>query len=207
MELSMRELNELIYCIDVARKHGQLLGTTVADKLAVRLRDELDARLEMELWDNTLLDGLDNESFTLSEKDAEVFFNGIQNPSELNQKLKAAAERYSNEVRAKHIHIEEDLFKQLLSKVEKPKKERGWIVQKMLDYVDGRGAVSYGELEDYYRFITNGSNSFSHCLINLKVPYKNRKTQRYLAKEGRRGSNAKWVVKVANPSNWVVVND
>jgi hypothetical protein len=26
-----------------------------------------------------------------------------------------------------------------------------------------------------------------------------------LVKEGRRGSNAKWVVKIANPSNWVVV--
>jgi hypothetical protein len=76
----------------------------------------------------------------------------------------------------------------------------------MLDYVDGRGAVSHGELEDYYKFITK-SNSFSHCLINLKVPYKNRPTQRYLVKEGKKGSNAKWVVKVANPSNWIVVND
>ena len=177
MELSMRELNELIYCIDVARKHGQLLGTTVADKLAVRLRDELDARLEMELWDNTLLDGLDNESFTLSEKDAEVFFNGIQNPPKPNEKLKKAV------------------------------KERGWIVQAMLDYVDTMGARTHGQMENYYKFITNGSNSFSHCLINLRTPYKNRKTQRYLAKEGRKGSNAKWVVKTANIHNWVVVND
>jgi hypothetical protein len=129
----------------------------------------------------------------------------ITSESLLN-KLKGAAERYSDEVRVKHIHIEEDSFKQLLSKVEKPKKDRGWIVQKMLDYVDGRGAVSHGELEDYYKFITK-SNSFSHCLINLRTPYKNRKTQRYLAKEGKKGSNAKWVVKVANPSNWIVVND
>jgi hypothetical protein len=186
MELSMRELNELIYCIDVARKHGQLLGTTVADTLAVRLRDELDKRLEMELWDNTLLDGLDDLPM---------------------DKLKGAAERYSNGVRVKHIHIEEDSFKQLLSKVEKPTKERGWIVQAMLDYVDTMGARTHKQMEEYYKFITNGSNSFSHCLINLKVPYKNRPTQRYLVKEGRRGSNAKWVVKVANPANWVVVND
>jgi hypothetical protein len=42
-------------------------------------------------------------------------------------------------------------------------------------------------------------------LKNLRIPYKNRKTQRYLAKEGKIGSNAKWVVKVANPSNWVVI--
>ena len=168
MELSIRELNELIYCIDVARKHGQLLGTTVADTLAVKLRDELDERLK---------------------------------PDYLTESLKQAAKRYSDEVRVKHIHIEEDAFKKVLQS-----KERGWIVQKMLDYVDYCGAVSHTQLENYYKAITN-SNSFSHCLINLRVPYKNRKTQRYLAKEGKRGSNAKYVVKVANPSNWVVVND
>ena len=174
MELSIRELNELIYCIGIARMHGQLLGTSVADKLEVKLRDELDRRLE---WD---LSG--------------------------NESLKQAAKRYSDEVRVKHIHIEEDTFTKLLNKIEEPKKERGWIVQKMLDYVDYCGAVSHTQLENYYKAITK-SNSFSHCLINLRIPYKNRKTQRYLAKEGKRGSNAKYVVKVANPSNWVVVND
>ena len=46
MELSMRELNELIYCIEIARKYGELLGTTTADKLEVRLLDELNKRLE-----------------------------------------------------------------------------------------------------------------------------------------------------------------
>jgi hypothetical protein len=143
----------------------------------------------------------------LSEKDAEVFFNEIQNPSELNQKLKAAAERYSDAVRMKHIHIEEDAFKKVLSKSEKPIKERGWIVQAMLDYVDTMGARTHKQMEEYYKFITNGSNSFSHCLINLRTPYKNRKTQRYLAKEGKSGSNAKWIVKVANPSNWIIVKD
>ena len=49
MELSIRELNELIYCIGIARMHGQLLGTSVADNLEVALRDELDKRLEMDL--------------------------------------------------------------------------------------------------------------------------------------------------------------
>jgi hypothetical protein len=51
--------------------------------------------------------GLYNEPITLSEKDAEVFFNEIQNPSEPNQKLKDAAKRYSDEVRNKHIHIDD----------------------------------------------------------------------------------------------------
>jgi hypothetical protein len=157
MELSIRELNELIYCIGIARMHGQLLGTTVADNLEVKLRDELDRRLE---WD------LSGNSHYVSNEEAD--------------------EDASEYVEAK---------------------ERGWITQAMLDYVDNTGASTFTEMNEFYQFITGGSNSFTHILQSLKTPYKNRKTQRYLAKEGKRGSNAKWVVKVANPSNWVVVND
>ena len=51
--------------------------------------------------------GLYDDPITLSEKDAEVFFNEIQTPSEANQKLKDAAKRYSDEVRNKHIHIDD----------------------------------------------------------------------------------------------------
>jgi hypothetical protein len=85
-----------------------------------------------------------------------------------------------------------------------PKKRGEGTAQAILDYVDMKGAVSHKELHEYYKSL-NGSNTFSWCLKNLRIPYKNRKTQRYLAKEGKIGSNAKWVVKVANPSNWVVI--
>jgi hypothetical protein len=82
--------------------------------------------------------------------------------------------------------------------------ERGFVTQTLLDYVDKKGAASYSELQTYYRQITGGSNSFSHILDNLRTPYKNRKTQRYIAKEGKRYTDALYVIKVANPSNWVV---
>jgi hypothetical protein len=85
-------------------------------------------------------------------------------------------------------------------------KQRGYITQAILDYVDKKGAVSHGDLERYYKSIT-GSNSFSHILESLRTPYKNRKTQRYIAKEGKRYSDALYVIKVANPSNWVVVEN
>jgi hypothetical protein len=88
--------------------------------------------------------------------------------------------------------------------LDKPKKRGEGTAQSLLDYVDMKGAVSHKELHEYYKSL-NGSNTFSWCLKNLRIPYKNRKTQRYLAKEGRKGSNAKWVVKMANPSNWVVI--
>ena len=84
--------------------------------------------------------------------------------------------------------------------------QRGYITQSLLDFVDRKGAVSHGELETYYKIITGGSNSFSHILDNLRTPYKNRKTQRYIAKEGKRYSDAKYVIKVANPSNWVIAD-
>ena len=83
------------------------------------------------------------------------------------------------------------------------KRARGLITQRLLDYVDEKGAVTYGELHEYYKSIT-GSNSFSHVLTSLCIPYKNRPTQRYLSKEGKPYSDAKYIVKLANPSNWVV---
>jgi hypothetical protein len=171
MNLSMRELNELIYCIDVARKHGQLLGTTVADKLAVKLRDELDKRLEMDLSSTS-------HYVTNDEADEDALHMLTSFP---------ISDPFTSEYVATN--------------------ERGWITQAMLDYVDSNGAATFTEMNDFYQFITKGSNSFTHILQSLKTPYKNRKTQRYLAKEGKKGTNAKWVVKVANPSNWVVVND
>jgi hypothetical protein len=69
-------------------------------------------------------------------------------------------------------------------------RERGFVTQALLDYVDRKGAVSHGDLERYYKSIT-GSNSFSHILANLRIPYKNRKTQRYIAKEGKRYSDCR----------------
>ena len=90
--------------------------------------------------------------------------------------------------------------------VDVEKAERGLITQQLLDYVDVKGAVTYGELHNYYKLIT-GSNSFSHVLKSLRIPYKNRPTQRYLAKEGKPYSDAKYIVKLANPSNWVVVDN
>jgi hypothetical protein len=160
MELSIRELNELIYCIGIARMNGQLLGTTVADKLEDKLRIELDKRLG---W---------NEE--LSEKE-----EWLEN------------------------RLSEDSFPHYVTN-EEADEERGYITQALLDFVDRKGAVSYGELETYYKQITGGSNSFSHILQSLRTPYKNRKTQRYVVKEGKRYTDAKYIIKVANPSNWVV---
>ena len=74
------------------------------------------------------------------------------------------------------------------------------VSQKILDFVEKHGAVSYGAMNQEYRRLTNGSNSFSHILKALQIPYKNRPTFRYI-KQIARGT---YVVRIAGPLNWVV---
>jgi len=164
MNLSIRELNELIYCIGIARMHGQLLGTSVADNLEVALRDELDKRLEMDL---------SGTSHFVSNEEAD------------------------EDAKVTRIHIEEDVFAKILRNITETVKPKG-VTQSILDYVEFKGEASYTEMQNFYR-ITFGSNSFSHILISLVVPYKNRLTRRYLHKK----ANGKYVVKVAGLHNWV----
>ena len=71
--------------------------------------------------------------------------------------------------------------------------------QSVLDYVEEHGPVTHKEMQEYYKSL-NGSNTFAYCLKNLLIPYKNRKTQRYLIKN----DSGKYVVRLANPSNWIV---
>ncbi len=82
---------------------------------------------------------------------------------------------------------------------ELPKKIGEGTAQSVLDYVESMGSVSHKQMHEYYKSL-NGSNTFSWCLRNLRIPYKNRKTQRYLIKN----DIGKYEVRIANPSNWVV---
>ena len=83
--------------------------------------------------------------------------------------------------------------------LDKPKVIGEGTAQSVLDYVEKSGSVRYKELHEYYKSL-NGSNTFSWCLRNLRGPYKNRFTKRYLIKN----DNGEYEVRLANPSNWVV---
>ena len=72
------------------------------------------------------------------------------------------------------------------------------VTQSILNYVEFMGEATYTEMQNYYRS-KFGSNSFSHILISLVVPYKNRPTRRYLYKT----ASGSYVVRVAQPYNWV----
>jgi hypothetical protein len=178
MNLSIKELNELIYSLGIASHNGRFVNKDVNESLLERMYGELNSKIAEEAIDEEV----ESSTYYVSNEEADEDYRST---------LIQDSNRYESSV-------EKD-YDNHLSRL----KERGYITQAILDYVDRKGAVSHGDLERYYKSIT-GSNSFSHILDNLRTPYKNRKTQRYIAKEGKRYTDAKYVIKVANPSNWVV---
>jgi hypothetical protein len=182
MNLSIKELNELIYSLGITAHNGNFCNREVNESLLEKLYYELNERIADEAIDEEV----ESSTYYVSNEEADEDF--LLSMLQDEQRYESSVEKdYDN-------HL-------------KKLKQRGYITQALLDYVDNRGAVSHGDLERYYKILTGGSNSFSHILNNLRTPYKNRKTQRYIAKEGKRYSDAKYVIKVANPSNWVIVND
>jgi hypothetical protein len=186
MNLSIKELNELIYSLGITASKGIFVNKELNASLIDKLYSELNSKIAEESVDeftDELLGGdLEFSSHFVSNNEADEDYRST---------LIQDSNRYESSVSKDYDNH--------LAKL----KQRGYITQTLLDYVDRKGAVSHGDLESYYKSIT-GSNSFSHILDNLRTPYKNRKTQRYIAKEGKRYTDAKYVIKVANPSNWVV---
>jgi hypothetical protein len=176
MNLSIKELNELIYSLGITASKGIFVNKELNASLIDKLYSELNSKIADE--------EIEFSSHFVSNDEADEDYRST---------LIQDSNRYESSVSKDYDNH--------LTKL----KERGYITQALLDYVDRKGAVSHGDLERYYKSIT-GSNSFSHILESLRTPYKNRKTQRYIAKEGKRYSDAKYIIKVANPSNWVIVD-
>ena len=180
MNLSIKELNELIYSLGITAHNGNFCNREVNESLLERLYCELNERIAEEAIDEEV----ESDTYYVSNEEAD---------EDYRLSLLQDSQRYESSVSKDYDNHLSNL------------KVRGYVTQSLLDYVDKKGAVSHGDLERYYKSIT-GSNSFSHILDNLRKPYKNRKTQRYIAKEGKRYSDAKYVIKIANPSNWVEVD-
>jgi hypothetical protein len=198
MNLSIKELNELIYSLGITASKGIFVNKELNASLIDKLYSELNSRIaiQSDITDE-VIDRI--KSHYVSNEEADEDYRST---------LAQDAQRYEDSHMTTSFpmvdpftSVSED-YDNHLSKL----KTRGYITQALLDYVDKKGAVSHGDLERYYKSIT-GSNSFSHILESLRIPYKNRKTQRYIAKEGKRYSDALYVIKVANPSNWVVVEN
>jgi hypothetical protein len=213
MNLSIKELNELIYSLGIASHNGRFVNKDVNESLLEKLYSELNSKIADEAIDEEV----ESDTYYVSNEEADEDYRISMMQDE--QRYEAShmttsfpmvdpftSDNEDDFTSAQNDEIDRyetsviDDYRIHLRKL----KTRGYVSQAILDYVDLKGAVTHKELERYYKSIT-GSNSFSHILQNLVIPYKNRKTQRYLAKEGKPYSDAKYVVKVANPSNWVVV--
>mgnify|MGYP000557113021 CR=1 FL=1 len=196
MNLSIKELNELIYSLGITASKGIFVNKELNASLIDKLYSELNSKIAEEAIDEEV----ESDTYYVSNEEADEDFLSTLKQDE--QRYEASHMTTSFPMVDPFTSVSED-YDNHLSKL----KQRGYITQALLDYVDKKGAVSHGDLETYYKIITGGSNSFSHILESLRTPYKNRKTQRYIAKEGKRYSEAKYVIKVANPSNWVVVEN
>jgi hypothetical protein len=209
MNLSIKELNELIYSLGITASKGIFVNKELNASLIDKLYSELNSSIaiQSDITDE-VIDRIKSHYVSNEEADEDAKQRDYSAFNDYASTLKQDAQRYEDSHMTTSFpmvdpftSVSED-YDNHLSKL----KQRGYITQALLDYVDKKGAVSHGDLERYYKSIT-GSNSFSHILDNLRTPYKNRKTQRYIAKEGKRYSDALYVIKVANPYNWVIVDD
>jgi len=193
MNLSIKELNELIYSLGITASKGIFVNKELNASLIDKLYSELNSRIAEEAIDEEI----ESSTYYVSNEEAD---------EDAKQRDYSAFSDYASTLQQDSDRYESSVMKDYTNYVAKLN-ERGFVTQALLDYVDTKGAVSYSELQTYYKQITGGSNSFSHILDNLRTQYKNRKTQSYIAKEGKRYSDAKYVIKVANPSNWIVIDD
>ena len=231
MNFTIKELNELLYSLGTTASKGMMVNKELNSSLIDKLYNELSKKLEFydengyeqtdedykgqfNDWKNET--PIESSHYVSNEEADEDFLSTLQQDE---QRYEASHMTTSFPIVDPFTSVSEDFtsaqnneYDRYESSVEKDYdnhlsklKQRGYITQALLDYVDKKGAVSYSELQTYYRQIT-GSNSFSHILDNLRTPYKNRKTQRYIAKEGKRYSDAKYVIKIANSSNWVEID-
>ena len=203
MNLSIKELNELIYSLGITASKGIMCDKDLNVSLLNKLYDELNSKIAEEAIDEEV-DEFTDELLGGDLEFSSHFVSNEEADGDSKQRDYSAFSDYAATLKQDEQRYESSVEKDYDNHLAKLK-ERGYITQTLLDYVDRRGAVCYSELQAYYKIITGGSNSFSHILQNLVIPYKNRETRRYLAKEGKRYSDAKYVIKVANPSNWVVV--
>ena len=213
MNLSIKELNELIYSLGITAHKGMFVNKDINESLLEKFYSELNSKIADEAIDEEV----ESDTYYVSNEEADEDYRSTLKQDEqrygdshmlasfpMVDPFTSDSEDFTSAQNNEYDRYESSVEKDYDNHL-KNLRERGFITQSILDYVDMKGAVTYTEMSNYYKSIT-GSNSFSHILANLRIPYKNRKTQRYVAKEGKRYSDALYVIKVANPSNWVIAD-
>jgi hypothetical protein len=186
MNFSIKELNELIYSLGITALNGRMLDKELNQSLMDKLHAELGYQMSLEV-----------------EDDDDANYLTIPSEDELSENEDWLENRLSEDSFPHYVtneEADEDYRSTLVQDEQRYKKSRvnKGVTQSILDFVQLQGDATYTEMQDFYRK-EFGSNSFSHILKSLILPYKNRATRRYLVKMG----NGNYEVRVAQPSFWV----
>jgi hypothetical protein len=166
-----------------------MLDKELNQSLMDKLHAELGYQLALEAEDEEADD--DGNYLTIPSEDE--FPNSVKNEFYDYNSHYVSNEEADEDYRSTLVQDEQ--------RYEKSRVNKG-VTQSILDFVQLQGDATYTEMQNFYRK-EFGSNSFSHILKSLTIPYKNRPTRRYLSKM----SNGNYEVRLANPSNWVVVEN
>jgi hypothetical protein len=196
MNFTIKELNELLYSLGTTASKGMMVNKELNSSLIDKLYNELSKKLEF----------YDENGYEQTDEDYKGQFNDWKNETpiesshyvsneEADEDFLSTLQQDEQRYEASHMTTSFPITNPFTSEY-KPK----GVTQSILDFVELQGDATYTEMQNFYRK-EFGSNSFSHILKSLTIPYKNRPTRRYLSKM----SNGNYEVRLANPSNWVVV--
>jgi hypothetical protein len=198
MNFTIKELNELLYSLGTTASKGMMVNKELNSSLIDKLYNELSKKLEF----------YDENGYEQTDEDYKGQFNDWKNETpiesshyvsneEADEDFLSTLQQDEQRYEASHMTTSFPITNPFTSEY-KPK----GVTQSILDFVQLQGDATYTEMQNFYRK-EFGSNSFSHILKSLTIPYKNRPTRRYLSKM----SNGNYEVRLANPSNWVVVEN
>ena len=198
MNFTIKELNELLYSLGTTASKGMMVNKELNSSLIDKLYNELSKKLEF----------YDENGYEQTDEDYKGQFNDWKNETpiesshyvsneEADEDFLSTLQQDEQRYEASHMTTSFPITNPFTSEY-KPK----GVTQSILDFVQLQGDATYTEMQNFYRK-EFGSNSFSHILKCLTIPYKNRPTRRYLSKM----SNGNYEVRLANPSNWVVVEN
>ncbi len=186
MNFTIKELNELIYSLGITALNGRMLDKELNQSLMEKLHAELGYQLSLEAEDEE-----EDDYLTIPSEDE--FPNSVKNEFYDYNSHYVSNEEADEDYRSTLVQDEQ--------RYEDSKVNKG-VTQAILDMVERQGDATYTEMHNFYKK-QFGSNSFSHILRSLIIPYKNRPTRRYLSKM----ANGNYEVKVAQLHNWIVKDD
>ena len=197
MNFTIKELNELIYSLGTTATKGMLCDKELNASLLDKICEELNRKFTNEKADEYKEDELSEKEEWLENRLSEDSFPHYVSNEEADEDFFSTLQQDEQRYEASHMTTSFPITNPFTSEY-KPK----GVTQSILDFVQLQGDATYTEMQNFYRK-EFGSNSFSHILKSLTIPYKNRPTRRYLSKM----SNGNYEVRLANPSNWVVVEN